>query len=103
MCNSGLSNFEFATREGDPNLDGGSETNSTRHLGQPPKFERPHRLSLAASLVRGWHCTFHFLFYISLLFGLVGMAPKKISWQRTVATMQAQDLARDDDFLRYVI
>ncbi|CUA75416.1 histone-lysine N-methyltransferase SUV420H [Rhizoctonia solani] len=31
------------------------------------------------------------------------MAPKKISWQRTVATMQAQDLARDDDFLSHIL
>ncbi|CAE6498141.1 unnamed protein product [Rhizoctonia solani] len=31
------------------------------------------------------------------------MAPKKIAWQRTVATMQAQDLARDDDFLSHIL
>ncbi|CAE7224252.1 unnamed protein product [Rhizoctonia solani] len=31
------------------------------------------------------------------------MAPKKITWQRTVATMQAQDLARDDDFLSHIL
>lgn len=31
------------------------------------------------------------------------MAPKKIIWQRTIATMQAQDLARDDDFLSHIL
>ncbi|KAG8734877.1 Histone-lysine N-methyltransferase set9, partial [Ceratobasidium sp. 428] len=31
------------------------------------------------------------------------MAPKKIVWQRTVATMQATDLARDDDFLSHIL
>ncbi|QRW08314.1 histone-lysine N-methyltransferase SET9 [Ceratobasidium sp. AG-Ba] len=31
------------------------------------------------------------------------MPPKKITWQRTIATMQAQDLARDDDFLSHIL